>query len=341
MSNAGVQSWTLTPADNIAINGININEFCAAAGINNAIRQAMSSVMQELVYQGADLSASASISLAGIDYRQVAISGSASIIHAGTGRAGLVRVTKWNSPSTLVGSTLLLTDGGGNIVTATNDVTMFLSFGASTWRAVNFPISGLPPALGGSVTSSASIGDSVFGLSGAGVAKRIPASVTASAGSIVVWDAGPKYPAGDGSQITNLPSSTTSLSYIKNSDQAVAGATFTKITFTSQEWDDGSLFSSSTFTPTSGKWRISACIQELLVSILAAVAIVLYKNGSAYKYGSITRGATGGWEAGSVLSVLVSANGTDTFEVYAYTDAATTISGTSPRAAYFQASKVS
>jgi hypothetical protein len=142
MSSAGVSSWTLTPADNTTINGISIAENCPAANINNSIRQMMSSVMQELVYQGADISASVSMSLAGVDYRFLAVTSSASIIHVGTGRAGLVRNVLWNSPSTLVNSANIICDGAANIVTATNDVTMFTSLGAGAWRAVHFPISG-------------------------------------------------------------------------------------------------------------------------------------------------------------------------------------------------------
>ncbi len=146
MSNAGVQSWTLTPSDNIAINGININENCPAANINNAIRQAMSSVMQEIAFQGADLSASASISLAGVDYRFLQITGSASIIHGGTGRAGLVRWTRWNSNSVIADNAFLV--GGNNVTVATDDVTMFLSFGAGVNRVIHWPKSGYSQSIG-------------------------------------------------------------------------------------------------------------------------------------------------------------------------------------------------
>jgi hypothetical protein len=144
MSNAGIQSWTLTAADNVTVNGINIAENCPAANINNAIRQIMSSAMMEIAYQGADISASVSMSLAGADWRFMAVTGSASVIHVGTGRAGLVRNVLWNSQSTLVGSANIITDGGGNIVTATNDVTIFTSLGSGAWRAQHTRASGGP-----------------------------------------------------------------------------------------------------------------------------------------------------------------------------------------------------
>lgn len=147
MSNAGVQSWTLTPADNIAINGISVAENCPAANINNAIRQAMSSVMQELAFQGADISASASMSMAGIDYRFVQVTGSASIIHGGSGRAGLVRWTRWNSNSVIANNAFLITDGGG-VTVATDDVSMFLSFGSGVNRVIHWPKAGYSQSIG-------------------------------------------------------------------------------------------------------------------------------------------------------------------------------------------------
>lgn len=148
MSSAGIQSWTYTAAQNTTINSINIAENCPAAGINNAIRQAMSSVLQEIAYQGADISASASMSLAGVDWRFMGATGSASVLSVGTGRAGLTRIVLWKSPSTLVPSATQLLDGGANIVTATNDVTTFISLGSGTWRGIHHPIAGYSQSIG-------------------------------------------------------------------------------------------------------------------------------------------------------------------------------------------------
>ena len=134
MSSAGIQSWTYTANDNSTINGIVISENCPAANINNSIRQLMSSVLQEIAYQGTDISASVSMSLAGVDWRFSAVTGSASIIHLGTGRAGLVRNLYWGGPSTLVGSANMLTRGGQNILAATNDTSIMTSLGAGAWR---------------------------------------------------------------------------------------------------------------------------------------------------------------------------------------------------------------
>jgi len=159
---AGVQDWTYTANQNTSIDGINIAENCPAANINNSIRALMSDVMQELTYFGSDISSSASLSLAGVGWRLSSVTGSSSIVSLGTGRAGLHRELKWNSPSTLVGSATLITDGGGNIVTATNDVTICVSYGSGTWRAINHPASGLPPVLQSAVTASATVGTTAF-----------------------------------------------------------------------------------------------------------------------------------------------------------------------------------
>lgn len=171
MSSAGVQSWSASPATNISMNGINLAENCAAAGINNALRQSMASVMMEIAFQGDDLSASSSMSLAGVDWRFSAVTGSASIIHVGTGRAGLHREVVWNSPSTLVYSANLMVPGGRNITTQTNDASLFLSFGSGVWGVQHFAASGIPTGYLGSATASATTVDSILIKTNAGNAK--------------------------------------------------------------------------------------------------------------------------------------------------------------------------
>lgn len=143
---SGVQDFTFTAIANSTIDGINIAENCPAANINNAIRALMSDVMQEIAYQGADISASASMSLAGVGWRFMAVTGSASVISVGTGRAGLVRWTRWNSNSVIAENAQLI--GGNNITVATDDVTMFLSFSPGVNRVVHWPKAGYSQSIG-------------------------------------------------------------------------------------------------------------------------------------------------------------------------------------------------
>jgi hypothetical protein len=113
----------------------------------------------------------------------------------------------------------------------------------------------------------------------------------------------------------------------------IADSTYTKVTFTTEEWDTGSYYdaANSKFQPTQpGKWLISACISNAGGQADQKYwRVAVYKNGVAYKY---SHEAFSGnlVEQDARISVIVDFNGTtDYVEIYAYSDAgsATTISG--------------
>ncbi len=105
------------------------------------------------------------------------------------------------------------------------------------------------------------------------------------------------------------------------SNQAsITSNTNIKLTFTTEVWDTGSYYNSTTsvWTPPAGKYRISA--NALFTSANAVdnetLRLLVYKNGSQHRRNGQTRGSTGSDNAS--VNVLVEANGTDTFEIYAY-----------------------
>lgn len=89
-----------------------------------------------------------------------------------------------------------------------------------------------------------------------------------------------------------------------------------KLTFSTESWDIGGYFASSTWTPPAGKVRISA--QAFFGTTNAVngelIQIKVYKNGAAvhrqlqYRVGTSFQTIA--------ISVLETANGTDTFEIY-------------------------
>jgi hypothetical protein len=110
-----------------------------------------------------------------------------------------------------------------------------------------------------------------------------------------------------------------SVSAHKNaSDQTgVVPNTPTKVTFGTEDWDTASCFASSTLTPPGGKCRISSLVNFKSTNMVdgATVTMVLYKNGSAHKYMDwCVIGAAAAVSVGG--SVIVDANGTDTYEIY-------------------------
>lgn len=133
-----------TSADaNTLISGISLAEGWPPQNVNNVIRQFMADISLELA-SAALLTATASISLGGMSYGVGMMTGSASIVHLGTARAGYRKWLHWPSASTLVNSANLICDGGANITTATNDVSYAISLGSGVYVLKHYPATGLP-----------------------------------------------------------------------------------------------------------------------------------------------------------------------------------------------------
>lgn len=97
----------------------------------------------------------------------------------------------------------------------------------------------------------------------------------------------------------------------------VGNATFTKVTFGTERLDIGDKFSSSTWTPSAGNVRLSASVKiSSGITADTTLTLSLYKNGAEYyrtqsPTTSSTVDAADAW-----FSILDTANGTDTYEVY-------------------------
>lgn len=96
---------------------------------------------------------------------------------------------------------------------------------------------------------------------------------------------------------------------------ATIGTGATKVTFDTEEFDTNSNFASSRFTPTvAGYYQVNAQVQPNLSYTGGYIAV--YKNGSAYKYGTYINGVVA--FGGFTVSTLVYCNGsTDYIEIYA------------------------
>ena len=100
--------------------------------------------------------------------------------------------------------------------------------------------------------------------------------------------------------------------------QTITTSTFTKLTFTTEEFDTNSNFALSKFTPTvkgyyllTGAFAISQMNGTQILSI--------YKNGSEFKRGSLRSDNATASSRHTTISTIVYANGsTDYFELYGY-----------------------
>jgi len=127
-------------------------------------------------------------------------------------------------------------------------------------------------------------------------------------------------------------------SYYQSSAQTLSGATNTKITFTSNDWDTTSgMFASSRFTPTiAGYYVVDGAIT--MSASFCGGELLIYKNGSNFKSGA----GVGGGSVGNRFTVsgLVYCNGsTDYIEIYGYVGVGQALS-TGSAQTYFQAAMV-
>jgi len=111
----------------------------------------------------------------------------------------------------------------------------------------------------------------------------------------------------------------------------IANTTFTQVTFSTKEFDQDSIFNTATgkLTPKAGKYLLSASIGWSGSVDTARYNTLIYKNGAAYRSG-IQQAGAGGQPLDTACCIVVDANGTDYFEVYAWQNsgAGGTISGT-------------
>ena len=131
-------------------------------------------------------------------------------------------------------------------------------------------------------------------------------------------------PAVAGTNTATLPAATGTVmvsgnmpafSYYQSVAQTLASATFTKITFTTSEFDTtGGMYAASRVTPTvAGYYQISGGLATS--STATGIFFYMYKNGALYK----NMGGVGGTVGAASGSALVYCNGTtDYIELYGY-----------------------
>ncbi len=141
------------------------------------------------------------------------------------------------------------------------------------------------------------------------------------------------------SPASDLPSSIKgpAFSAYQSVQQTIASsATFTKITFTTVEFDTNSNFASSRFTPTvAGYYQVSAGVN---INSTTWLNVSVYKNGSSYKYltNSYATSFNGGFG-----SALVYCNGsTDYIEIYCSVGTTSVALTTGIATTYFQAAMI-
>jgi hypothetical protein len=104
---------------------------------------------------------------------------------------------------------------------------------------------------------------------------------------------------------------------------SVSNATWTKVTYATEDFDTNNNFASSRFTPTVAGYYQITCSSNLATS--ASTLVSIYKNGASVAViGGI--GIIAVIDSGAIISKLIYFNGsTDYVEVYVYQNTGTTI----------------
>ena len=149
-----------------------------------------------------------------------------------------------------------------------------------------------------------------------GIGTTAPAQKLSVAGTIESTSGGFKFP-DNTTQTTAAGGVSPSFSVHKNgTNQTFVTTTWTKLTWSTEEWDINNNFAGDKFTPTvAGKYILTAGAEWL--SNPENHVISIYKNGSAYKNTGMYIASVS--TASNWITAEVDANGTtDYFEVYIY-----------------------
>jgi hypothetical protein len=129
----------------------------------------------------------------------------------------------------------------------------------------------------------------------------------------------------------------------RNGTQSISSGTFTKIQFNVEEFDTNNCYDSTTnyrFTPNvAGYYQINGSLNNVPSSSPTQASIAIFKNGSAFKYGTYITAGTG--MSVNVSNVVYFNGSTDYVEIYAFITAASAgIEGSSVANTYFNAAMV-
>ena len=170
-------------------------------------------------------------------------------------------------------------------------------------------------------------------------------AVTISTGQVATFAQAPVLPAASIPQAalaSGVAGNGPAFSAYTGASQTVTASTYTKVACNTEEFDTNSNFDSATnyrFTPTvAGYYQVTGQI-SYVSSVLTRAIIVIYKNGSAFKFGNDASVQVNSLN----VTALVYFNGsTDYVELYGWMSGTGTLSfqATTSTNSYFQAAMV-
>ena len=133
-------------------------------------------------------------------------------------------------------------------------------------------------------------------------------------------------PAATGTVMVNGPAFS---AYQSSGQTGISSLTYTKVTFTTEEFDTNNNFTSSTFTPTvAGYYQVNAQVGITTATTTTTLLTAIYKNGSVIKSGSVATGSTYLYPQSNAAAIIYCNGSTDYIEIYVLGTAAGSSFGT-------------
>lgn len=188
----GVEDFSATPASNTAINGISVAEGWAPSAVNNAFRQLMAYVKQDIFNARTDVASATTTDLGAVGSNYIRITGTTTITGLGTETAGAWKFVVFGGALTLThNATSLILPGAANITTAAGDSLIAESEGSGNWRVLFYQkASGLAVVAGTMSTQNANAvaitGGSITGITDLVVADGGTGASTFTDGGVLI-----------------------------------------------------------------------------------------------------------------------------------------------------------
>lgn len=234
--------------------------------------------------KGADIAPAAGVLTLGIDGNYFDVTGTDPIVSIGSIGIGTQAILQFDDALVLTNGVNLILQGGANITTDAGGHAFIVEYETSKWVVVNYVRADERPSY-------------------RDIAETINSVKTFSSPPVLQGSAWPSF----------------SVNRNGAAQTGIVTSTWTKVEFTTEDFDTNSNFASNRFTPTvAGKYSLSANIFTDNLNDGDTVMLAIYKNGVISKQNKTVLGATTS-AAVSIVCPALDANGsTDYFEIFVW-----------------------
>lgn len=328
-----IKNWSVTPASNSSAPPAGAPESSTKLkDVNDILREVMAKV--RCLAAPVTIASAATTDLGASDETITTVSGIVTITGFGTVSSGIYKLVTFSGALTLThNATSLILLGGANRTTVAGDCGLYVSLGGGNWKeyfyspiaaaAAYQPLDAELTTLAGITAGGATNLTTLAGITAQQASDL--ASTSAFMGTVLNDVDQATARATLGAKSSALDNAFSACSAV---NQTVVAATYTKITFGTEEFDLSNTFATSRFTPNvAGYYQLNFIVTGDTNIANGLATCSLYKNGGTSAISGSRQMPPIASNTASVGSCVVYLNGTtDYVEVFGYIDGVT-ISG--------------